>query len=152
MPDEPDGLYDEEGRTPSQAALDQQGEGDQVANALRFQGAIAEARRQIQNRIARGGSKAHGRELLGEIDELAQSGDPDTATRLTQSMDQFIHGGAGVAPASQPAAKQAAGARQAAPRPATAASRARDRQRQLDPNTPTSELREIRARQKAAGE
>ena len=150
MADEDDYLADD-GSTPSQRELDQLGEGDQIANTLRLQGQLTEAKRQIQIKIAHGGSRKLGRELLGQVDDLGQNFDADAAAQLGKDMDSFIYSGVGAAsqPASTPASKPASTPRA---RPSTPASRRSDNERLLNRDTPISEIREIRARQKAAGE
>lgn len=152
---------EDDGSTPSQRELDASLQGDQVASALRWQGQLMEAKRQVQIKVAHGGSQGLGRELLGQIDDLMQSGDADAAAQFGKDMDSFIHTGVGAAPASQGAAPAQSPAQAPArtapgsnrpPPPRTAATRQRENQRLLDPKTTTDEIRAIRARQKAAGE
>ena len=150
---------EDDGSTPSQRELDASTEGDQIANALRWQGQLMEAKRQVQTKVARGGSKGLGRELLGQIDDLMQSGDADAAAQFGKDYDSFIHTGVGpasqgAAPAQSPAqgpARTAPGSNRPPP-PRTAATRQRENQRLLDPKTTTDEIKAIRSRQKAAGE
>ena len=156
MAAEDDYLADD-GSTPSQRELDASLQGDQIASALRWQGQLMEAKRQVQTKVAHGGSKGLGRELLGQIDDLMQNEgiDADAAAQFGKDMDSFIHSGSGAAPASQAPAQASARRATSTNRPArprTAVDRQRDNQRLLDHGTPTSEIREIRARQKAAGE
>ena len=162
MPDEtPDGasqLYDDEGSTPSQREHDAAAQGDQVANAIRLQGQLMEAKRQIQMKVAHGGSKGLGRELLGQIDELATNFDADSAAQLGKDMDSFIHSGSGAAAPRPASASQSSTPSPAGPR---ALEGSRERQRvnrakedalMLDSNTPIDKLIEIKARREAAGE
>ena len=146
---------EDDGSTPSQRELDASTEGDQIANALRWQGQLMEAKRQVQTKVARGGSKGLGRELLGQIDDLLQSGDADAAAQFGKDYDSFIHSGVGAAPASQAPAQapaRTAPSSNRPPPPRTAATRQRENQRLLDPKTTTDEIKAIRSRQKAAGE
>ena len=151
---------EDDGSTPSQRELDASTEGDQIANALRWQGQLMEAKRQVQTKVARGGSKGLGRELLGQIDDLMQSEDidADAAAQFGKDMDSFIHTGVGAVsqnqPASTPSSTPSSTPARTPParRPSTPVSRRSDNERLLNPKTPISEIREIRARQKAAGE
>lgn len=154
MAAEDDSLADD-GSTPSQRELDATVEGDQIANALRWQGQLLEAKRQVQGKVARGGSKGMGRELLGQIDDLAQNYDADAAAQFGKDMDSFIHTGVGAAsqPASTPpGTPSGTPSRTPRARPSTPVSRRSDNERLLNRDTPISEIREIRARQKKAGE
>ncbi len=141
----------DDGSTPSQRELDASMQGDQVANALRWQGQLLEAKRQVQTKVAHGGSKGLGRELLGQIDDMMQGEgiDADAAAQFGKDMDTFIHTGVGAASQSQPASTPS---RTPPARPPTPASRRRDNERLLDKSTPIAEIKEIRARQKAAGD
>ena len=148
----------DDGSTPSQRELDATMEGDQIANALRLQGQLMEAKRQVQTKVAHGGSRGLGRELLGQIDELAQNYDADSAAQLGKDMDSFIYSGSGAAAPRPASASQSSTPSPAGPR-ALEGSRERkrvDRAKEdalmLDSNTPTSKLREIRDRRRAAGE
>ena len=154
MAAEDDYLADD-GSTPSQRELDASLQGDQLANALRWQGQLMEAKRQVQTKVAHGGSKGLGRELLGQIDDLMQGEgiDADAAAQFGKDMDSFIHTGVGAASQSQPASTPSRTPSRTPPaRPSTPASRRSDNERLLNPATPINEIREIRKRQKAAGE
>ncbi len=148
----------DDGSTPSQRELDATVAGNELANQLRFQGQLMEAKRQIQAKVAHGGSEGLGRELLGQVDDLAQSYDAETAAQFGKDLDSFIHSGSGAAPASQAPASQASTPSPAGPRALEGVrtrkkvQRGNDNGRLLDPATPIAEIREIRARQKAAGE
>ncbi len=147
--------YTDDGSTPSQRELDATIQGDQIANTLRWQGQLLEAKRQVQTKVARGGSQGLGRELLGQIDDLMQSEgiDADAAAQFGKDMDSFIHTGVGAASQSQPASTPSRTPPRTPPaRPSTPASRRSDNERLLNRDTPISEIREIRARQKKAGE
>ena len=65
-------LYDEEGRTPSQAAMDQQGQAQAAQAAQQQLGALRMAGQQIVEAVQQGADREVGRELLGRMDALAQ--------------------------------------------------------------------------------
>ena len=68
----PDELYDDEGRTPSQAAMDQQGQA-QVAQAVQQTiGALRMASQEIVEAVNQGADRETARGILGRMDALAQ--------------------------------------------------------------------------------
>ena len=68
----PDSLYDDEGRTPSQAQMDQQGQAQAAAAAQQTIGALRMAGQQIVQAVSEGASREEARELLGEMDAVAR--------------------------------------------------------------------------------
>ena len=143
-------LYDSDGNTPSQKALDASQRGQEVLGEASRQGQLTLARTQVAEALAEGANKEVGRELLGRLDALAADQGNDDAAAVYAEFKGFISsrraGASQPAPASTaPASRQAVAKR--APG-AVAAQRANDNKRLLDRSTPMSEIREIRARQR----
>ncbi len=89
-----------------------------------------------------GASKATLREFHTRIDEISRgTADPTLGTDLLRGLRQAGEKQAASTPARTPR-----------PRPSTPTSRRSDNERMLDPDTPIEELKQIRARQEAAGE
>ena len=115
--------------TPSQAALDAQLQQKAMIDQAGFLGRIALARTQVSDAVAEGADAVKGRELLGQLDDMAEFPDAGDHAEVYKEFKTFIKGGA---------ASQAAQAPPAAPAPApkkvnSAASSRWDQERRHSP-------------------
>ena len=111
MPD--DSLYDDEGRTPSQAQMDQQGQAAAAAAAHQTLGALRMAGQQIVAAVNEGASREDARELLGRMDAIAQGEgyegeDVEVYDRYQRFLRQHQRGPERAAPAARAARAPAA--------------------------------------------
>ncbi|MCH7576774.1 MAG: hypothetical protein IH822_03100 [Chloroflexi bacterium] len=68
----PDELYDDEGRTPSQAQMDSQTQAQAALAAQQTIGALKMAGQQIVQAVNEGADRETAREILGRMDAIAQ--------------------------------------------------------------------------------
>ena len=109
--------YTEGEGTPSQQALDSQLQQGNVVAAANYQGRIALAKTQVMEAVQEGSDSAAGRELLGDLDNLAEFPDAGDHAEVYSRFKTFIKSGAApVAPPGQGAAPESPAPAPSAPK------------------------------------